>query len=318
MVGSEVVEYGRLETEPTAVVCRRLGEESRTGCLRLRQDGAAPEDDVRIYLLDGRVYTATAPSGRARLGDRLVGGGHISTEMLAEALAEQARRHGGVRLGDVLVEQGMVSRELLREVIRDQICDSVALALARQSGQWRFVDGEQVTEDVPLGLNMQDTLLEGARRLGELEVIRTQLGSLDAVVDFRAGTTDVRVSLKADEWEMLTHIDGRNTITEVAARSGYSLLETARIVYGLLSAGVLRVVGTAAPLPIEGRPTERPADALVDPDVADLLGELDALAPSRPQVLPPPPPAGGTRPGSGWADRGAPTDAGRTPGRDPA
>ena len=244
-VRSSAVEGGRLEQEPTSALCRRFGEESRTGCLHLtgNVDGERPE--ARLYLREGRVYTARALTSRTRLGDRLVGGGHLTAEQLEVALVSQKRRSVPMRLGDVLVASGMVSRDVLRRVVRDQIVDSVAVALGWRAGAWQFLDGETVPEDVPLGLGMQDTLMEAARRLGQLEVIRAHLGGMDTVVDFASDGKDAMLSLRPDEWAMVTHIDGSTSVAEIAERSGYGQLEAARIIYGLLSAGVVVRLQTA-------------------------------------------------------------------------
>lgn len=159
------------------------------------------------------------------------------------------------RLGDVLVASGMVPRERLRTVVREQIVDSVAVPLAWTTGSWRFEEGESVVQDIPLGLGMQDTLMEAARRLGQIEVIQAHMGSMDTVVDFPQTGDEAKLSLKPDEWAMLTHIDGMTSVADIAERAGYTQLETARIIYGLLSAGVVvRVDPEAAAAEEEQRP----------------------------------------------------------------
>lgn len=287
-----------------SVVCRRLAGESRTGCLYLLADADETDREVRIYLREGKIYTAAAPGQRARLGDRLVGGGHLTAEDRDRALQLQASDSPDERLGDLLVSEGMVDREVLRQVIREQISDSIAVALARSKGEWRFVPEEAVPEDVPLGLGMQDTLMEAARRLGQLEVIRARLGGLDAVVDFGAGSKEMRLALKPDEWAMLTHIDGYNSVKEIAEMAGYGELEAARIIYGLLSAGVVHVVGDgasglpAAPMtlgdasaaPVEASTYERLRSEL------ESLGDLSS-GPSTAPAGPPPPLPTRTPPG---------------------
>ncbi|CAN5472962.1 hypothetical protein BH23ACT9_BH23ACT9_01980 [soil metagenome] len=245
------MESGRLENESTASLCRRLAVTSRTGCLHLI--GELPGGDLQadVYLREGRVYTATAPGGRARLGDRLVGGGYLSAEQLETALTAQQHHPAATRLGDVLVASGAVTREQLRTVIREQIVDSVAVPLGWSNGRWWFADGEAVAEDIPLGLGMQDTLMEASRRQGQIEVIQTHMGSMDTVVDFASGGSESKLSLKPDEWAMLTHIDGFASVADIADRAGYTTLEAARIIYGLLSAGVVIKVG-APPAAAEG------------------------------------------------------------------
>lgn len=278
---SRVVQSGRLEVEPLPALCRRLAAESRTGCLRIG-DAESPEHDILLYLRDGRLYTAHTTEGRLRLGERLVQGGHVSPVQLRQALAAQDDGPPGVRLGDVLVAQGFVPREVLRAVVREQISDTIGLAITTRSGTWAFHDGASVAEDVPLGLGIQDALMEGARRLDDLTAILEGLGGEDAVLDFHAGATDVTLALRAREWGMLTHINGRNSVADVADRAGRPLLDAARMLHGLLVAGVVRHVREQAPtLPAE--------------DYGDLMDELEGLgggsgsAEEGVAVVPPPP-----------------------------
>ena len=231
------MESGRLEDAPTAELCRRYADAAETGCLRIQRDGT----QALIYFRTGNVYTATAPEARPRLGDRLVGAGHITEEQLAATLAYQRSLPQPRRIGELLIERGMIDRETMRTYVRDQIADSVAAALSWASGEWRFSPGEQVSEDVPLDMSVADLLMEGARRLEEFEIIRARLGSMDAIVDFSPeGQADL--SLTPDEWSMLTHIDGRSTVAEIAGDAGYGQFEAARIIYGLLTAGVVSLI----------------------------------------------------------------------------
>lgn len=310
----DVVDDGRLETEQTAALCRRLAEESRTGCLHVA--GRNTQTQVgRAYFADGSLYTATATAARARLGDRLVGGEHITPEQLTTALDYQRQHAADSRLGDVLVQLGLLQRDVLRRVVRDQILDSLTAMISWDAGVWRFVEGESVPEDVPLGLGVQDALMEASRRLGELSVITTQLGSLDAVVDFRTGGNESQLSLKPDEWAMLTQIDGHATVAEIAHRAGYGQLEAARIVYGLLAAGVVTLVpdegpsapDRATPPPAVGAP---PPPAMQEASqIEGLRAELESLGLAEPRRRPDPQRLSAARDAEG-------AESGPPPGRD--
>ncbi|HUG86932.1 MAG TPA: DUF4388 domain-containing protein [Euzebya sp.] len=330
------MELGRLEDESTAALCRRMASESRTGCLHLTadvEDGALQAD---LYLREGRIYTATAPGGRARLADRLIGSGDLTPEQLEVAQVLKRSQPESTRLGDVLVASGMVDRERLRTVIREQIVDSVAVPLGWTAGSWRFEDGEAVVQDIPLGLGIQDTLMEASRRLGQIEVIQTHMGSMDTVVDFPQTGEEAKLSLKPDEWAMLTHIDGLTSVADIAEHAGYTQLETARIIYGLLVTGVVvRVDGeeaTADPatdrpapttLPMrqgsgptrEPPPPEWPTAPAGDLSYLEELESLGQLGPSPwAQAAPPsgPPAVGGAAQPRSGAPAGEAEDPART------
>lgn len=262
------MERGDLRDTSTAALLRRFADEKATGCLRIDQHGTR----AAVWLRGGAVYTATAPMARTRLGDRLVGAQHLTGDQLGAALSEQQRQRPAPRLGELLIAKGIIDRETLRAVVREQIADSVAAALSWTSGTWSFNTAEEVAEDVTLDMSVENLVMEGARRLEEWEVIRARVGSLEAVVDFVGRGHEAELALTPDEWSMLTRIDGASSIREIAEGAGYGQFEAARIIYGLLTAGVVALLDEAGdgPQPEEPR---APASADVPEDeAADATG----------------------------------------------
>lgn len=264
---------GRIADRSVAETLRQLGQQEATGRLHVLHDpGEGDGDEAFVWLRDGAVYTAQAPQARARLGDRLVGAGVLDAEQLEDALAMQRTSPRRARIGELLVERGMIDRETLRTYVQAQILDSVAAALSWQDGRWSFSAGHQTEEDAPVDMSLENLLMEASRRLGEWEVIRQALGSLDTIVDFAPRETGAEVALAPDEWSLMTHIDGAASIAEIADAAGYGQFETARIVYGLMMAGIVTV-------------------ALPGPDPADLdrdslLSEFAGLGESGGQTRP--------------------------------
>ena len=263
---------------------------------------------MRIWFREGRIHTAVATEGRRRLGEILVAEAGLPQGSLDRALDQQRREPGDVRIGDVLVDMGLVDRETLRDAVRDQILETLALAIGRRRGAWRFVPDAAVKWDVPLGSGMQDALMEASRRLDAPDVIAWRLGGMDAVVDFGSDDADVRMSLRAREWAMLTHIDGRNSIAEIARRAGEDPDTTARVVHGLHAAGVVHVLRPPAPsfddlradlVGVSDRPVPAAGTTTAGVDL-EARGAPVAVVPVPPPPPIPPPP----RP---------PPDAERTP-----
>jgi hypothetical protein len=228
---------GALGPVSTAELVRRFAGERATGCLRLQRN----ELEAQVWFRDGTVCTASAAEARMRIGDRLVGAGHISGQQLAAVLQLQGSVSHRPRVGELLVNSGLVDRDLLGWYLREQAADSVAVALGWTDGAWSFRPGEETDEELPLDMSAEDLLMEGARRLEEWQVIRDRLGSPQAVVRFASGSGQSQLSLTHDEWSMLARIDDARTVRELAEVSGYGLVATSRVVYGLLTAGLVEV-----------------------------------------------------------------------------
>lgn len=230
---------GTVDGLGTAALCRRLSAESRTGCLRL--DGR--DGQARIWFREGQVVTASVPGDTARLGERLVEAGELSPEALQAVLDRQDALLLPHRLGELLVADRLVGRDVVRRAVRELLADAIATVLAWPEATWELEDGPELRVDVPLGLSTAEMLMEAGRRMRSPQLLRGRLGSHDAVVDIDPAGQGTRLALKADEWDVLAHIDGRATIAGIAAATGQPVLEVARTVHGLLLAGVVTVVG---------------------------------------------------------------------------
>lgn len=252
---------------PVATALRELAAEGATACLVVAHDDL----EARIWLRDGRVCAASAPGARARLGDRLVTARALTAEQLSTALRRQRTRGDAPRLGEVLLELDLIDAETLRRVLGDQAIDSIAVALGWPEGLQRIEREAAGDEDVPIALGGENALMEATRRLDEWSALSQALGSLDARVAFVAGAAP-DLALSPDEWAMLTRIDGRHSVHDLAEETGFSGFQAARIVYGLLSTGVVRL--------------------LIEPDADDVAdaGAAPGLAMPPPPRRPEPPP----------------------------
>lgn len=298
----EANESGNLESVPTAEVLTRLARQQSTGCLRIERPGQT----AMVWFRDGAVYTATAPEARSRLGDRLVGAGHITVEQLDETLQSQRELPERKRIGELLIERGHLDRETMGSYVREQTADSVAATLAWTEGTWAFIPGEETAEDVPLDVSVENLLMEGARRLDEWAVVRDQIGTVDSVVDFVRSGGQAELALTPDEWSMLTQIDGQSTIADLAAATGYGQFEAARIVYGLVMTGVVQVIERVEAPPLEvdrellfcefagldesAQPTDSPAPTGTPSPTPRPARESEPAEPSSPKREPLPPP----------------------------
>jgi hypothetical protein len=81
-------------------------------------------------------------------------------------------------------------------------------------------------------------IMEGIRRVDEWTAIRDRTPPLDTVLGLAMNLTERRpeISLAPEEWRILTLVDGRNTIAEIADRSGLGEFRTCQVIVRLLDA----------------------------------------------------------------------------------
>ena len=238
---------GSLREASLADVVQLIFLGRRSGCLSV----ASERNFGSIWFDEGWVVFAGMVTRHDRLGERLVAAGRLQREALEEAVAAQAAVPGQ-RLGAVLVQLGHLSRAELDVELRRQVEETVYTLFSWTSGTFSFEAGVRPDEgEHTVRLNPEGLLLEGARRVDEWSVIAKKIPTLDAVF----GQEGVERSgeegegLVEAELRILPLLDGARTARDVVDATGMSEFEVSRVLYGLLSAGRIRRVATAAPPP---------------------------------------------------------------------
>ena len=163
---------GSLQDVAVSDVLQFIHLGKRTGTLELERDG----ERARFGCHEGVVISAQAP-GAPRLGELLLAAGHVSAEVLADAMTNQTA--GGRRrsLGQILVESGHLRLETLQEVVKQQLERAVGKVLTWERGTFDFaIDEIRPVDDIGVettefvkesGLAANVVLLEAARIFDE-------------------------------------------------------------------------------------------------------------------------------------------------------
>lgn len=255
----------------------------KTGTLAVTSELRGNEGTVRFQ--NGRVVAAAIRSNPHRIGEQLMRSGRVTAAQVAAASAEQAARGGGVRLGEVLLEMGAISRKELERQVRIQIEAVIFELLSWSEGFFRFEEGP-LQGDPMVQISIEALLMEGARRIDEWSRIAGRVPSVLAIprlTSLRDGQQAPMLDLLPSEWEVLTMIDGELNLRAIAERLARTEFDTAKVVYGLVSTGVveLEVPASAAELAAAhattpAAPMEAVAAASREPPrVADGIDELE-------------------------------------------
>jgi len=240
---------GSLREASLADVVQLLFLGRRSGCLSV----ASERNFGSIWFDEGWIVHAGLVTRTDRLGERMIAAGRLTHEQLDEAIAVQ-QAVPGRRLGAVLVRLGHFTSQDLEVELRRQVEETVYQLFTWTSGTFSFEAGESPdVEEGKVRLNPEGLLLEGARRVDEWGVIAKKIPTLDAVFAIEPGerTASDDDGLVDVERRLEPLLDGVRTARELIGLTGLSEFDVSRALYGLLSAGRIRRVASAA------RPTER-------------------------------------------------------------
>jgi tetratricopeptide (TPR) repeat protein len=249
---------------------------------RLRVTSALRGNEGTVDFHGGRVIAAFIRDNPHQLGQVLVRSGRITEAELVRANAIRVQAGEPRRLGEILVAMGAVSPRELQRHLQRQVEAVVFELLSWSEGYFSFTEGlpDGDSVDPGDGLATEALLMEAARRIDEWARIADKVPGPGVVPEFcdDLGDQPAALDLRPHEWQVLTAIDGLADLRSIAITAGVSEFDAARIVYGLMTTGVVRAATPA-------RPASTPDDTLVHlGDARDALRDgrfSEALAAAR-------------------------------------
>ncbi|MFY9551625.1 MAG: DUF4388 domain-containing protein [Thermoanaerobaculia bacterium] len=242
---------GSLSETPLPQVLRRIFLEGLKGTLSLVHG-----DETRhLFFEKGELRTATSSREGQRIGAFLKRRGCITDTDLNWAL-ETVAKQGRARLGKILVDRGLVSRTVLDAEMRRLVEEIVFSTFAWDSGEYRFQASSGVLDpDVALTLSTAAIIVEGIRRLPESESFRERLGDGHRVPILATDPMSryQYLPLTPQEAYLLSRIDGILEVDSLLKIAGASRAATAKILYGLISCGIVEWKREGAERPASGR-----------------------------------------------------------------
>jgi hypothetical protein len=143
------------------------------------------------------------------------------------------------------IDAGAVSDRELERRLRAQIEGAVYELMSWREGFFFFEERDltDVPPETRVKIATESLLMEGARRIDEWSRIADKIPHLRVVpvlAEVEAGH-ESQLDLLPHEWEVLSMIDGERDLRAIADLHGRGEFETAKIVYGLVTTGVVDI-----------------------------------------------------------------------------
>ncbi|MBI4409401.1 MAG: DUF4388 domain-containing protein [Gemmatimonadetes bacterium] len=259
----------------------------KSGVLNVRSERLG--DEAVVHFERGEIIFAMRRQSMRRLGQQLLRAGKVTERELDRAL-ELQRQTPERRLAEILLEMGSVTEEELERQLRFQLEETVYDVMAWEEGRFRFEErADFARERVAVRVRVESLLMEGARRIDEWTRLESRVPSVNSVpVLAPVGDEGATLDLRPDEWEVLAEIDGARDLWQLAADLGRSTFDVAKIIYGLVSTGVVQVQEQAH-MPMQEvdaavREVERLLAQGESEAAARLAAELETANPERAEL----------------------------------
>jgi hypothetical protein len=252
---------GNLRDFTTTQLLNLINLARKTGTLTIQGS-----DTANMAFREGKLIYAYMGNGESNLAIVLQSAGKLSEEQ-SRIIQTRARGTSDKQLGHMLIQAGYVTQSDIIQSVRQYVLDVVYKLFTWVDGNFRFDANVLPSSDrITIPIDLESVIMEGSRRLKEWEVLQEELPDLEVALRF-TDRPDARlhnVNLTVEEWRVVSFINPRNTIQQIARSNNLSDFEIRRIVYGMLQAGLVEYV--QAPKPVQRaddssrRPSRQPID----------------------------------------------------------
>jgi hypothetical protein len=211
----------------------------------------SPNETAKVSFRDGKLAYAEIGNEDGGLASVLHQAKKISS-IQYKSIRQGASQISDKELGLLLINAGYLSQEDILTNLQQHFTDIVQRLFTWVEGFFHFDNDILPPNDrISVRLDLENLIMEGARQLHEWEQLKDEIPSLDMALKFtdRPGTNLRNVALSVEEWRVVSYINPRNSIRQIAGATKMNELEIRRIIYGLLQAGLVEITRQAGIIP---------------------------------------------------------------------
>jgi len=237
---------GKLEDFGITQLLNLINLARKTGTLYLE---GGPQDAFLCFR-EGKLIYAAMAGGEASLLMVLQQAGIFTGEQVRTIHTHMPNKTDH-DIAQVLITGKRLKLQVVAKSVRDHILTIVYQIFSWHEGSFRFEPSRlPIQGKVTTSIALENVIMEGSRRLKEWERLQDELPDLDISLKFaERPTTPLRdINLSVEEWRVISFINPRNTIRQVAQSNNMDELQIRRIVYSLIQAGLVEAIRPPRPI----------------------------------------------------------------------
>jgi hypothetical protein len=176
---------------------------------------------------------------------------HKANKLSAAQYKAISAREGNINdkeFGLLLINANYFTRQDIILVLQNHFVDIVVQLFSWVEGFFQFENEAIPPKDkVTVRVNLENIILEGSRRSNEMEYLQDEIPNLDLALKFadRPGANVQKINLSQDEWRVVSYINPKNTMKQIAKATNLDENQFRRIAFRLLQAGIIEIVRPA-------------------------------------------------------------------------
>ncbi|MBC7814591.1 MAG: DUF4388 domain-containing protein [Burkholderiales bacterium] len=205
---------------------------------------AAGKQRAAVSFKAGKLIFAAMDAQDGNLVSVLNKAGKLNDEQ-ARIIRTRAKNTSDKALALLLINANYVSQGDIVSCIQRHTLDVVYNLLSWNEGPFRFEDNTLPDSNrILVPIDLENVIIEGSRRMREIEQLSDHLPNLDMALKFPENPKEKfkGIHLSVEEWRVVSFVNPKNTIRQIAKANNMSDVEIRRIVYGLEQAGLVEIV----------------------------------------------------------------------------
>jgi hypothetical protein len=246
--GQEMALKGNLRDFSVTQLLNLVNVAHKTGTLIIERS----QEQVFVSFRDGKLAFARDGADAASLTVVLYHAKKLNAAQV-RAINERSVGMSDKELGLLLINSNYITQQEILSSLQSHYLNMVNRLFTWSEGLVR-VDSELLppNDKITVRINLENLIIDGTRKMREWEQLQGEIPSLDMALKFseRPGVNLKALSLSVDEWKVISFVNPKNTIHQIAKATNKNDLEIRRIVYSFIQAGLVEMVRP------EGRPVQ--------------------------------------------------------------
>jgi hypothetical protein len=219
------------------------------------------KERAKVAFREGKLIHAHSASQDGHLATVLHKSGKLNDEQY-RVIREKAASVGDKALAVKLIGARYVNQTDIAKSVQQHTLDIVFDLMTWSKEPFIFEEGELPGNDtITVPLDLENVIMEGTRRAKEIDQLEQELPNLDFALKFPDGPSQQDkfkgVQLSVEEWRVISFINPKNSIRQIAKACNMTDMQIRQVVYGLINAGLVELVKPIDAKPV-GRPGSRP------------------------------------------------------------
>jgi len=143
----------------------------------------------------------------------------------------------GAETGQIYLEEGHIVHADVGDLSGEEAVYELSIW---PEGDFKFTPG-QPAPSTSIQKSNTNLLMEAARRIDEWQVLSKRIPSTRLVPVFTQKSSTTSVSFTPVEWALICKVDERRSIDEISIGLGSSPFETCKVLYGLITSGLIEL-----------------------------------------------------------------------------